>query len=72
MNNHQRHMIRMIRCTFLAALAGGSLFGACEVRLRDAIVGGSKEYLSTLLGSDSIFELFIPASDNASNTTNAP
>ena len=29
------------------ALAGGTLFGGCEVRLKDAIVGGTKDYILT-------------------------
>ncbi len=30
-------------------LAGGSLFGACEARFRDAVVFGSQDYLLSLL-----------------------
>jgi hypothetical protein len=63
-------MLRKLRWTLTAALAGGSLFGACEVRLRDAIVGGSKDYLSSLLSPDSVLQLLFPESDNASDTTN--
>ncbi|MBU0718995.1 MAG: hypothetical protein KJ749_12155 [Planctomycetes bacterium] len=29
------------------ALAGGTLFGGCEVRLKDAIVSGTKDYILT-------------------------
>ena len=70
MTNQRR--LRKVRWTLAAALAGGSLFGACEVRLRDAIVGGSKDYLSSLLSPDNVLQLLFPESNDASNTTNAP
>lgn len=34
-----------LRSAVVAALAGGSVFGACEARLKDALVGGSTSYL---------------------------
>lgn len=34
--------------TIAAALAGGSLLGACEIRLHNAIVDGTKGYVFTL------------------------
>jgi hypothetical protein len=44
--------------TLLAAvLAGGTLFGTCELRVRDALVNGSKSFLlglpSSLVPQDS-------------------
>ena len=66
MTNRQR-MLRKVRWTLTAALAGGSLFGACEVRFRDAIVSGSKDYLRTLLDPTSILQLLSPEADNASD-----
>jgi len=53
----------MARWTLTAALAGGSLFGACEVRLKDAIVGGSKDFLSALISPDNVLQLLFPESD---------
>jgi hypothetical protein len=58
-------MLRKVRWTLTAALAGGSLFGACEVRFRDAIVSGSKDYLRTLLDPSSILQLLSPEADDA-------
>ena len=51
MTNHRRQVLRKVRWTLTAALAGGSLFGACEIRLHDAIVGGSKDFLQIWLAS---------------------
>ena len=66
MTNHQGRVLRKLRWTFTAALAGGSLFGACEVRLRDAIVGGSKDFLRSLLDPTNILESLSQDSNNAS------
>lgn len=33
--------------TALAALTGGTLFGACEMRIRSAVIDGSKDFLFT-------------------------
>ena len=41
----------------LAALAGGTLFGACEMRIRDAVVGGTKNFLFTDLLPGALGEL---------------
>ena len=60
MTNHRRQVLRKVRWTLTAALAGGSLFGACEIRLKDAIVGGSKDYLRSWL------ESLLPDASNAS------
>jgi len=70
--HHQRRVLRRVRYSLLAALAGGSLFGACEVRLHDAIVGGSMNFLSSLLNPDKVLPLLFPATDAASNTPNGP
>lgn len=67
-----RRKLRMARWTLTAALAGGSLFGACEVRLKDAIVGGSKDYLSSLLSPENVLQVLFPESDGASGTINNP
>jgi hypothetical protein len=42
-----------------AALAGGSLFSACDTRLRDAAVDGSKSYLFSLLDPTALIEAFV-------------
>lgn len=72
MTNHQRRVLRKVRHTFIAVLAGGSLFGTCEVRLHDAIVGGSKDFLNSLLSPNSVLPLLFPQPGAASNTTSAP
>lgn len=61
-----RRKLRMARWMLTAALGGGSLFGACEVRLRDAIVGGSKDYLRTLLDPTNIQQSLSSDESNAS------
>lgn len=48
---NQRRRLRKVHWTLTALLAGGSLFGACEIRLHDAIVGGSKDFLQIWLAS---------------------
>lgn len=42
-----------------AALAGGSLCSACETRLRDAAIGGSKSYLFSLLDPTAFIEALV-------------
>ena len=68
-----RRSLRMTRWTLTAALAGGSLFGACEIRIHDAVVGGTKDFMSSLLSSpDALHNLFpylFPSSDSGSVTT---
>jgi len=44
--------------TLAAALAGGSLLSTCETRLKDAVVGGTKNYFFSLLSPTSIVDLF--------------
>ncbi len=51
----KHHPLRLARRTRLsaaiaAALAGGSLLGTCEMRLRDAVVDTSKSFLCTTIG----------------------
>ena len=69
MTNYRRLFLRKVRWTLTAALAGGSLFGACEVRFRDAIVSGFKDYLRTLLDPSSILQLLSP---EANDTLDGP
>ena len=63
---NQRRRLRKLRWTLTAALAGGSLFGACEVRLRDAIVGGSKDFLRSLLDPTNVLQSLSPDESNTS------
>lgn len=70
MTNQRR--FSKVRWTLTAALAGGSLLGACEVRLRDAFVGGSKDFLGSLLSPGNVLPLLFPESNEATNTTNTP
>lgn len=71
MTNHRRQVLRKLRWTLTAALAGGSLFGACEVRIHDAVVGGSKDFVSSILTSEEVlqnlFPYFYPPTDSGSN-----
>lgn len=66
MTNYRRQFLRKVRWMLTAALAGGSLFGACEVRFRDAIVSGSKDYLRSLLDPTNILQSFSPDAGNVS------
>ncbi len=50
-----------------AALAGGSVFGACEARLKDAVVNGSKDYLAALLDPTLVLELLLEGSEGQDN-----
>ena len=50
-----------------AALAGGSVFGACEARLKDAVVNGSKDYLAALLDPTLVLELLLDGSAEQDN-----
>ncbi len=49
---------RKLAMTLAAALAGGSLLSTCETRLKDAVVGGTKNYFFSLLSPTSIVDLF--------------
>ena len=55
-NNPMKHEpIRLVQrarlsAAIAAALAGGSLLGTCEMRLRDAVVDTSKSLLCTTIG----------------------
>ena len=49
--------------TITAILAGGSVFGACETRLRTALVDGSKNYILSLFNP----ELLLDANNNLFN-----
>lgn len=35
--------------TFVAMMAGGSLFTSCQTRIRDSVVGGSRSFVLSLL-----------------------
>lgn len=72
MKPHRSLLLHKSRLILAAALAGGSLFGACEIRLHDAIVGGTKEYLGSLFSPGNIPQFLFPESGNASDTTTAP
>ena len=39
---------KKLATTITAILAGGSMFGACETRLRTALVDGGKNYIFSL------------------------
>jgi len=71
--NHQRRFLRKIGWTLTATLAGGSLFGACEIRIHDAVVGGTKDFVSSVLTSEEVlqglFPFFFPPSDSDSGAT---
>ena len=73
MINDPRRRLSRARWILTAALAGGSLCSACEVRLKDAVVGGTKDYISSLLSSEEVLQNFFPflfpSSDNGSDAT---
>lgn len=50
MKAHQRRLGRWA-VLLTTLLGGGTLFGTCEMRLRDALVDGSKTFLLTSLSS---------------------
>lgn len=57
---HARSNWFRISRTMVIALTGGTVMGACDTRLRDAIVTGSKDYLFTILNPTNIISLFVP------------
>ena len=59
---------RKMRWILTAALAGGSLFGACEVQIRNAIVNGSKDFLQSLLDPTNVLQSLSPDSSSSSTT----
>lgn len=60
MIRHQRRILSRVRYTLIATMAGGSLFGACEIRLHDAVISGSKDYVSSILSQEGVLQLFFP------------
>lgn len=54
---------KKLAMTITAVLAGGSVFGACETRLRTALVDGSKNYIFSLFNP----ELLLNSSNNLFN-----
>ena len=71
MTNQRQQVLRKVRWTLTAALASGSVFGACEVRIHDAVVGGTKDFVSSILTSEEVlqdlFPYFYPPSDSGSD-----
>ena len=47
-------------------LGGGTLFGTCQMRLRDAFVDGSKQVLSSFLDASLLTEFFENQSEDPS------
>jgi hypothetical protein len=46
-----------IGCVLAAALAGGTVFTSCDTRVREAVIGGSKDFLFTLLSPSNVTDL---------------
>ena len=51
--------------TLAAALAGGSMLSTCETRLKDAVVGGTKDYFFSILNPTTIVDLLFPTETDA-------
>lgn len=49
MKTARKNRVRRVGLTLCAALAGGTTLQTCETRLRDAIVTGTRGYISALL-----------------------
>ena len=47
---------RLSKLSTLLALAvgGGTLFSGCQTRIKEAFVGGTKDFLTTLLSPDNV------------------
>lgn len=54
---------KKLAMTITAILAGGSVFGACETRLRTALVDGSKDFIFSLFNP----QLFLDTNSNLFN-----
>jgi len=50
-----------------AALAGGSLLQSCEVRVRDAVVLGTRGYISTLLDPTNVLQTLFAQPDESTS-----
>ncbi len=55
----QRSRTMRTALALAAAMAGGSVCGTCEMRFKDALVGGATDYLSTLLDPTVIVDLVL-------------
>ena len=62
---------RTVRLTLAlaAAMAGGSLCGTCEMRFKDALIGGATGYLSTLLDPTAIVDLVLGGEAGSTEST---
>lgn len=57
---------KKVALTLVAALAGGSMLSACQVRLKDAFVSGTTTYISLLLSPQVFLEAVLGDGDEAS------
>jgi hypothetical protein len=64
----KEHEQRLKRWTLVAAalLSGGTLFGTCEMRFRDAVVDGSKTFALSLF--DVLAQSIIPEPESDETT----
>ena len=70
MDSNQHHRFaatrrRKLAMTLAAALAGGSMLSTCETRLKDAVVGGTKDYFFSILNPTTIVDLLFPTETDA-------
>ena len=54
--------------TIAAALAGGTVLGTCQTRLKESIVNGSTEYLYMLLSPENVASWVFGTEDNTDET----
>jgi len=62
--NRRKRLRRAL--TLILPLTGGTLFTNCQARIRESVIDGSKNYLSSLLDPTSILEALLADSDNTS------
>ena len=55
--SRKTNFTRRILLVVTAFCSGGTVFGGCETRIKDAVVGGSKDFIGVILTS--------PATTNA-------
>lgn len=55
MKKHGKHS--RIALALVTTLAGGTLFGTCEMRVRDALVNGAQIFVSQALDPTSFLDL---------------
>ena len=60
-----------LETSLFVLLAGGSVFTSCDTRFRQIVVGGTKNYVQTLLDPAAIVELLFsdPAEDDGETVT---